>query len=332
MSEKDWQLGPVLKNKPNSQGTLFRGGTKHMSDERFPRHYTPERMHEVADAVNPFREGTRQGARSHSYRDYEYKAPPTFEPAGRHNAQPQRDILETVARSTVPIEHLQPVAPARKLAFWSFEGQDAQLRKEHVLGTYEHDPSGHMGSRNDIRIRTDATRGTTPIHEIGHHVSHMLGNEHAAENYNRGPQTRGQEEGWADRYAFEHFRDRRGKPLDELRVYTPGPGQTEGRGDAFHLGYWNTRGQDVPAPANDYTVPHYLRKGGSRSQEGPGSTLGPDGTRQGALIHKVYSDWDYDGPYDGYKTVSAELNKDAQPGETRVHGITQLAARTKGAS
>lgn len=45
-----------IKNKPGSQGILFRGGTE-LPDDRWPRGYTPERQAEVVDALGTDRTG-----------------------------------------------------------------------------------------------------------------------------------------------------------------------------------------------------------------------------------------------------------------------------------
>ena len=257
MSSKDWQVGPVLKDKPGSQGTLFRGGTKYFSDARYPRGYTPGRLHEVANAVQqPY---AKQGAKSNEYRDHPYKTrnqeTGDWEVVGRANNEPKRRLVDNVARSTVPIEHLQPKAPARNLSFWVHESFDKQHAADNTAGTYQGDPPGHMGSRNDIHIATNAVSGTTPIHEIGHHVSNLMNTDHTA--YGKGSarpvHVRGQEEGFADAYSFEHFRDRRGKRLESLRTYQPNPSTHQGRQDEFHQGYESTRG-DIPKPVPSWQV------------------------------------------------------------------------------
>ena len=45
-----------IKDKPGSQGVLFRGGTE-LSDDRWPRGYTPERQAAVVDALGTDRSG-----------------------------------------------------------------------------------------------------------------------------------------------------------------------------------------------------------------------------------------------------------------------------------
>lgn len=203
--ETDWQVGAVLKNKPNSQGTLFRGGTSQMSDARFPRGYTPERLHEVANVVGG--SITRgQGAKSGTFRDHAYVHPATKEEAGRANNKPKRDLVDNIARSTVPVEDMTKADPGRRLHFWVHDSFDRRMEADNHAGTYFHEPPSHS-NRHDIYLQTNAVRGDTPIHEIGHHVSHMTG-EHPGYAT---PAQQGQEEAQADNYAEKHFRDRRGK-------------------------------------------------------------------------------------------------------------------------
>lgn len=242
----DWQVGPVLKNKADSQGTLFRGGTKYSSDQRYPRGYTPERLHEVAEAVGGnYTRG--QGAKAGYYRDHpygRYDESGEFQVTGRADNRPKRGLVDNIARSTVPAEHLQGKPDSgRHLAFWVNKSFDPRMAEAGTAGTYESEPRQHS-NRHDLYVHTDHVDSTTPIHEIGHHVSNLLGNEHS--HYNS-PESRGAEEGFADRYAYEHYRTRKGKRLDSLRVYPPNEQQTEGRHEEFESGYHATRG-DIPKP------------------------------------------------------------------------------------
>lgn len=205
---KDWDVRTNLNSTPGSQGTLFSGGTKHMSDDRFARGYTPERQAEVRDAVVPGAFNERLHA--------------------------MHEIVDNVARSTVPVGHLNNVQ-------FSITGKDQYLtNEENVAG--KHMSAGiHMppnGNRDHavIGLKENYTRNATVIHEIGHHVSHTLGTEHSA--YSTDGQ-RGHEESFADNYAETHFRDRSGKQVDK-GTYAGGkwnstnPSHTDEFWDQYH--------------------------------------------------------------------------------------------------
>jgi hypothetical protein len=82
-----------------------------------------------------------------------------------------------------------------------------------IQGVYQHQD----GTRPPTISILGGQEGTyVPIHEIGHHASQVEGTEHS--QYQTGYQ-RGQEEGFADQYAYEHFRDRRGERMKDLRYY-----------------------------------------------------------------------------------------------------------------
>lgn len=243
--EKDWEVGPVLKQKADSQGTLLRGGTKYSSDARFPRGYTPERLHEVAEGIGSgYARG--QGAHSMTFRDHPYlrrnEQSGEMEEHGRADNRPKRDLVDNMARSTVPMSDFEG-KPGRRLHFWSYKGGDTELGNRDAGGTYQAEPPSHS-NRHDIKVHTDAVSGMAPIHELGHHVSHMADTEHS--KYST-PAERGAEEGFADRYAYEHFRDRSGKQADSMRNYPPKDWQAEGRPQEFHEAYKHVRG-DIPQP------------------------------------------------------------------------------------
>lgn len=222
MSQKDWQMGPVLKNKAGSQGTLFRGGTKWSSDQRFPRGYTPERGHAVNDA---FRFNVYSG-----------------DDLDQHN---YRRIVDTIARSTVPIEHLAP----RK----SHTGQEYPIDVQSHYGVlpkgthgryaYLHPEADVWNFHDQLAIQPYATGTSTVIHELGHHVSALQGQPHSAPGT---LENKGREEAFADDYAHEHYRDRKGRTpgMDEYPALTnpdkPVP-------EEWSKGYY---GQRKTTPAN----------------------------------------------------------------------------------
>lgn len=225
MSKDEWDLRPNIKSKPNSQGTLFSGGVSQMPPEkRYKRGYTPDRMQEVTNAVQ-FPE-----------RNYSHDVQRDF-----YN---RAVVKESIARSTAPATDLQGltvrVLPHRGAIIGGGRG------------VYEEDTQTAM-------IAQHASNDQTVIHEIGHHVSNVRS---GGTNYGPGtPADRGREEGFADRYADEHFRadpSAKKKMLDDprrgLSSYIPSPLQTRDRNGRhrtadFNRGYDRARPMDTRVPS-----------------------------------------------------------------------------------
>lgn len=256
----DWNVGPVLREKLNSQGTLFRGGTKFSSDKRYPRGYTPERQKEVADQVvqpsvqNYFGKPseTSYGTQSKNFKDRRINVAlyPEHYPEGyrMESAQPVRDLVDNIARSTVPVQHLRGVQ-FRTSADVHLQSNDPTIQ---IAGHY--DTKGDALSKGDavIRLRSGVEQGFTPIHEIGHHVSANEGYEHSL--YQTAYQ-RGQEEGFADAYGVEHARNKEGKRVSALRRYPSGiVGSDPQRRMNFESAYAKAR-EHVPYPLHERPSP-----------------------------------------------------------------------------
>lgn len=282
MASKDWQVGPVLKDKAGSQGTLFRGGSKYSSDKRYPRGYTPERQAEVADAVvqpsvkNHFNRPREisTGTQSTNFKDRRVTVglQPVKYPEGyrMESRQDTRRLVDNIARSTVPVEHLSGV----------------QFRTNHSDQMLGENVAGHYSRRGDamskgepvIRLREGYVAGHTAIHEIGHHVSHgIVGNEHPYdENGHSGP-----EEAWADNYAEEHFRDSKGRQVEKG---TYGGGQFAGhiqRTEGFWKGYHKDRDNSLYHASVDAQNEDYYRRY-------PEEKVHPGNTVQDPLITKSW--------------------------------------------
>lgn len=301
MSQKDWQVGPVLKSKPNSQGTLFRGGTKYSSDKRFPRGYTPERQAEVADAVvqpshkvffNKPNE-TSTGTASDHFKDRRVTVglnPKYPEGYRMESRQETRRLVDTVARSTVPVDHLRGVQ-------FRTNSSDQMLGQSNVSGHY--DQRGDAMSHGDpvIRIREGRAAGSIPIHEIGHHVSSTQGNPWKS-NYSYSSEDGGHEEAFADNYAEQHYRDRKGRSTD---VGTYGGGKYAGRierSDEFWDGYHKNRSSAMYSAHVDRENAKYYKKYPEQQQH-------PDGSMDVPLIEKP---WTGEG-----ETPTTNINEDALP-------------------
>lgn len=281
MSKKDWQVGPVLKDKLDSQGTLFRGGTKYSSDKRYPKGYTPERQAEVADAVvRPSVQNylnkpaeTSTGTQSKHFKDRRVTVGlnPDYPKGYRmESAQPTRNLVDNVARSTVPVEHLRGVQ-------FRTSASEAMLG-EKVAGHY--DKRGDAMTNGDpvIRLKEGADSTSTAIHEIGHHVSQAHeGNIHPYDEHGFS----GPEEAWADNYAEEHFRDPKGK---QEQRYTYGGGPWGGhiqRSDEFWSSYGKNRSWGLNRASTAAQNEEYYQKY-------PEEKVHPDNTMDEPLIHKSY--------------------------------------------
>jgi len=256
MSNKDWQVGPVLKDKLGSQGTLFRGGTKYSAPGRFPKGYTPERQKEIADAVvRPsttvsFRTGTTHqfGTDSKEFKDRKIRGSGDMSTAPLYHESRQhvRSLVDNVARSTVPVQHLSGVQfrTGESTVPHLDRGKDPKDAATFVAGHY--DRSGDALSRGApvIRVRPGQEQSETPIHEIGHHVSHT---EDPRRALYRSPEMQGREEGRADDYAHEHYRNPEGmaRPDTFKKIYAGGI-RSERRTNAFYNAYHGVRGTQDP--------------------------------------------------------------------------------------
>jgi hypothetical protein len=209
-----WDVRTNMKAKPGSQGVLFRGGADQMTDAKWPRHYTPERMAQVKAAVAP---GQR------SFRDEPYLM--QFDTAGE-----QRKLIDNIARSTVPAAHLNRLqfSPGKSETEMSTGSGDSQMI---AGGTYTKPPSANPNSLGVVQLLKGDAEHPVAIHEIGHHASHVAGTMAYGT-----PAQRGAEEGKADTYAQEHFRDRRGRSTswDGYRYMRPDPVRNAEFFDAYH--------------------------------------------------------------------------------------------------
>jgi hypothetical protein len=205
--KKGWTVSTNVKANPGSQGTLFQGGSEQMSDRRYPKGYTPERLAEVRPAImgNPYNIRDRIIGGKH------------------HSTAPQRrDVIDTVARSTVPAEHLQGAQFFPGQHSLSLPGEEA------AAGIYK-------VAQKSISILKGYEKEDTVIHEIGHHVSHQS-EQHGGYAT---PAQQGTEEAHADNYAAEHYRDEKGR---QRKVYTYGLGiRTKTRPEEFYAAYDQTR-------------------------------------------------------------------------------------------
>lgn len=168
-----FEMRPNLKNKKNSQGTLFQGG-KPVDEHRYPRGYTPERGAAVDAAVR-------------------FVGPPQL------NAQ-ARDVI---ARSTVPLHRVArlTVMPAGLPTLMHQRAQGGEMRfGEHNRGRDIVRLATPTNAGQDSPTAQDV-RGKILVHEYGHWVGHKTGRP--------APRTdaqRGNEEAFADVFMNRHYR------------------------------------------------------------------------------------------------------------------------------
>jgi hypothetical protein len=188
LNGQQFRMQTNMKAAPNSQGTLFQGNNA----QRYPRGYTPERQRDVLNSIHP---STRAAMRD---------SPQT------------RAIIENVARST---------APANRLTDLEFKPADTGMGRKRGMaaglqigGMYQHGRrmdqatwTEHPFSRVTVAPGQEGT--TTPIHEIGHHVSRITGR--ASSEYNTVAR-KGADEGFAENFAERNWRDRRGRPSPDF--------------------------------------------------------------------------------------------------------------------
>jgi hypothetical protein len=210
LTGKQFRMVTNMKAKPNSQGTLFQGGHPRAgAGQPWPRGFSPERRDEVLDAL--VRPGNRFWMQSS-------RGKPALDIHGNKTlggTKPESiRTYETIARSTVPVEHLAGLGgvSAGQIRGPRTDGDPAGTYHRYGFGGTKDRPGEpqiaiYQGMGN--------ASGSTPIHEIGHHVSFMAGTEHSAYDT---PERKGQEEGFAENYAETHYRDHRGRPLKELQT------------------------------------------------------------------------------------------------------------------
>ena len=296
------------------QGTLFRLSGREAGlapEHQYPRGYTPERLRAVAGAVPPGSVGVSATATPSHYVMDTHQAwfkptglPPTEqdrrlaehqgqdpdlvvnrrwqrpmeEITATRNEVARKRIVDTVARSGMPTEHMDPM-PAVEITGkqkhqmgWGgfYTNPERAAGQEPTLSALP-----EVAKANEARQAIAAKAGrvnllTTPgrkpadeestlLHELGHHVSWQTPTEHSAYLSAR---QRGQEEAFADDYMRRQHRTRRGQePPDPHSAYQNRSSWTglapTGEEGAAHLAYMSAR-QTLPEEPKEapYTQPH----------------------------------------------------------------------------
>ena len=212
-----WDVRTNIKAKPGSQGTLFQGGSEQMTDAKWPRGYTPERLHEVHQVVSPSKRPLRDRP---SMGEYDTNGE-------------TRKLIDNIARSTVPSEHLQRLQffPGKLDEEMTTGKGDSQML---AGGLYNKPATPNPNRFGMIRVRRGDADNPVAIHEIGHHASYLAGRPDITTRTQQG-----HEEATADAYAETHFRDRRGQKSD-LNGYRYMQPDSE-RNAEFFASYHKTR-------------------------------------------------------------------------------------------
>jgi hypothetical protein len=188
----------------------------------------------------------------------------------------EAELRDNIARSTVPVKDIGYPLQIHATDDMKVTSNGVYQRKELRRGV--------------AKVRPDVARGYALIHELGHHASHESGTTHSAYDTDA---KRGQEEAYADDYAAQHYRTRRGKP-QPVGDYAGGrAASTHGDGRSVH--FWNAYEKYRQTGAG--TERRAERREANRGQAVPGQLKG-----QEPLLHKVTTssstgtsapDWDY---------------------------------------
>jgi hypothetical protein len=168
---------------------------------------------------------------------------------GDEGAKDVAAIRDNLARSTAPVEHMQGV---------TWRTSSRAIGADEV-GRYEPPLPWAAEPEAVIHVGPGQGRGGTPLHELGHHVSHEVArNPHSAYD---DTVDMGREEAYAENYAETHFRDRRGNPVRVTRRtaedWTIG-GQRGGRYGGFHEG-WDAERVNSPVLRQHHAQPRARR-------------------------------------------------------------------------
>lgn len=240
------------KGKPGGQGSLFSVGDKDAllnPAQRWPRGYTPERQREVGEALDG--PGMVHGRPNVSVVDTRGSS------VSNHSFRAW--VRGTLARSTVPVEHLR-----------NLDRVDTSPNPD-TYGTY-------WQANRRLAVNPDLPgdkSGVTLLHELGHH--HGFGTKEGLETVANAirPETiakaaqteanksfrgqtfgpsatdnamayaavrRGANEGYADNYAVEHYRapGRKGERLEQ-GAYESNPNFAGDKLDKHYPGYRDVR-------------------------------------------------------------------------------------------
>lgn len=206
LSQNQFRYSTNMKDKPNSQGTLFGVDKSQRTPEsRQPRGFSPQRYADVTKALDVKVENTR----GKSWMGHEHGG--TRMMVHNSHAEQLARSVNSVARSTVPLSDItkphpdQPKSddnPSLSMGIWN-----KTVDETGEQGHYNSPGSTAIKGEGRIAIMQGAG-DDTPIHEIGHHVDR--GHPYKT------PEDQGRAEGFADAYAAKHTRTAgyKKKPVD----------------------------------------------------------------------------------------------------------------------
>lgn len=219
MTESNFDLRSNIKGKPGSQGTLFQVTGKSALNPtlRWPRGYSPERQAEVHSALK----ATPIDPPDYMEDEHEpgdYKALHAYAPR----------VRDTIARSTVPAEHLQGL---KYIHGHPDQGTD---------GTY-------WPRRRELAVDMNQPEADEVlIHELGHHADaqHLRTSEHAALRLG---QQRAEEKVKADPRLQHHVSETGEVNVNSTRLVNAvrevSYGVGEGVADNYMVEHYRTRGR-----------------------------------------------------------------------------------------
>lgn len=178
---------PDRKPSAPQQGTLFRAHKSQRKPEsRQPRGYSQDRYQDVGRVT-----GLLKPATNPHYGPVD--ANKTRVTGYKNERSEYAQTLSTLARSTIPLEHFEDNTPH----FYAHSDLGAG-----TMGEYQWGDPGRVPPR--LHVATGHSKDPTAIHEMGHHNLHMSGWDPGEDMT---PEARGHDEGSADRYALEHYRN-----------------------------------------------------------------------------------------------------------------------------
>lgn len=235
--ETDYDYDPYFTNA--GTGKLFRAPKNTITDKaRWPRGFTPERLHEVGRAVGDVEFRTDQGLTHHPSKRYQSTAskasispsggmsvdpgvePPLLRSAKRDLGEGAAAIRETLARSKVPTSDIEDVtfsvtpdlpynglfAPGERRLHFGRDSEDVDFYSRQVIPEEE------------------SLRGKTVVHEMGHATDPALRNPTSGRNdILWAGKPLGELEERADDYMVENYvPDRRGRTYGTMTTSYPG--------------------------------------------------------------------------------------------------------------
>lgn len=219
-----WDMRSNIKGKPGSQGTLFQPRDKDAllnPQQRWPKGYTPERLNEVRGAlkdtaVHADPEGVGIEEEDHAGR-------------ARVEAQHRPRVEQAIARSTVPVKHLQGLSEIHDHV------------DEGTVGTYW--PAKRLGGPNSLAVdmsgyHVDSREAEgVLIHELGHHHDF----EHSLEARHKIVPQVAEKHAWQDKSPY-HERPT-GSGVHQARSKVE-PGVLEATADNYFTEHYRTPGRN----------------------------------------------------------------------------------------